>query len=76
MPTSFVLLTVNEEKKHDIYNQMIKIPNVAEIHSLYGEYDLIVKISAESTEKLGNIVLESIQSLDGVTASKTIIGSL
>jgi DNA-binding Lrp family transcriptional regulator len=74
MPIGFIFLTINEESKRTIYQQVTKVPNVAEIYNLYGEYDMIIQINAETTEKLGHIIHESIQPLEGITKVKTIIG--
>ncbi|NHJ87934.1 MAG: Lrp/AsnC family transcriptional regulator [Asgard group archaeon] len=50
--------------------QIAQIKNVYEVHLISGEWDLLVKIRGETLEKIGQIVLDEIRTLKGV--SKTI----
>lgn len=43
-----------------------------ELYPLFGEYDLIAKVEADSFDMIGNIVVEHIRSVDGVKATKTL----
>ena len=49
----------------------VVIPQVGDVD----EYDIIVKIEAEDFEKLGNIVVNSIRSIEGVIDTKTLTGT-
>jgi len=76
MTIGFILLTINENNTQNIYKELNKSPNITEIYNLYGEYDLLMKINAETTEQLGRIIFDTIQSLEGVTSTKTMISTL
>jgi DNA-binding Lrp family transcriptional regulator len=76
MTIGFLLLTINENHTQNIYKQLNKSPNITEIYNLYGEYDLLMKINAETTEHLGRIIFDTIQSLEGITSTKTMISTL
>jgi DNA-binding Lrp family transcriptional regulator len=39
---------------------------------LFGEYDLIAKIEAGTFDEIGDIVVKSIRTMDGVKATKTL----
>ncbi len=43
-----------------------------ELYPLFGEYDLIAKVEADSMDKIGTVVFERIRSVDGVKATKTL----
>ncbi len=75
MPIGFLFLTIDEKSKQAIYQQITKVPFVTEIYDLYGEYNMILKINAETTEMLGAIVHDAILPLSGITGIKTVIGS-
>ncbi|EQD36384.1 transcription regulator, partial [mine drainage metagenome] len=47
---------------------------VVEVHPLFGEYDLIVKIDASDFSELGKIVIEKIRTIEGVIDTKTLTG--
>ncbi|MBC7081202.1 MAG: Lrp/AsnC ligand binding domain-containing protein [Thermoplasmatales archaeon] len=75
MPVGFVLISTAPAKEHQVYNELLKLKEIAELHPLFGEYDLIAKIEAKDLEELGRIVVEKIRKIDGVTDTKTLTGT-
>ncbi len=65
MAIGFVLICAAPAREHDVYIKLSKIPEIIELHPLFGEYDLIAKIEAEDFEKLGEIVINKIRSIGG-----------
>ena len=43
-----------------------------ELYPLFGEYDLIAKVEADSFDAIGDFVVQYIRSVDGVKATKTL----
>lgn len=74
MAMGFVLINVAPAQEHEVYNQLSKIPQVVELHPLFGEYDLIAKIDANDFEELGTIIVNKIRSITGVLDTKTLTG--
>jgi len=72
MPTWYILAVMDVEKEHTVYNTLCRSKNIKEVHPLFGEWDLIIKITGE-TEQLIKIVKEDIK-IDGVLATKTLRG--
>ena len=75
MKIGFVLIHVSPLHESEVYNIVSKIPEVSEIHSLFGEYDLIAKIEADDFESLGDIVVNKIRTIEGVIDTKTLTGT-
>ncbi len=75
MAIGFVLISAAPAREHDVYNKLSKVPQIVELHPLFGEYDLIAKIEAEDFEKLGHIVVNQIRAIDGVIDTKTLTGT-
>ena len=75
MAISFVLISAAPAKEHDVYNKLSKVPEIIELHPLFGEYDLIAKIQAENFENIGNIVLNKIRTIEGIIDTKTLTGT-
>jgi DNA-binding Lrp family transcriptional regulator len=69
---AFILVSTVPGKEHEVYNKISKIRYVVEIHPLFGEYDLIVKIDAEDFTELGKIVIDQIRTIEGVIDTKTL----
>jgi len=74
MAIGFVLINVAPAHEHDVYNKISKIPQIVEIHPLFGEYDLIAKIDANDFEELGTIIVNKIRTITGVLDTKTLTG--
>jgi DNA-binding Lrp family transcriptional regulator len=74
MSVAFILVSTVPGKEHEVYNKISKVNYVVEIHPLFGEYDLIVKLDAKDYSELGKIVIEQIRTIDGVIDTKTLTG--
>jgi len=75
MAMGFVLINAAPAHEHEVYTKLSKIPEIVEVHPLFGEFDLIAKIEVGDFEKLGNLVVNEIRSIKGVTDSKTLTGT-
>lgn len=62
----------NKGNPNKAYRKIIKIPEVKGAHSIFGEYDLVVKVEAKNNCELSSIVTNKIRSLkDIVKNTKT-----
>jgi len=43
-----------------------------ELSPLFGEYDLIAKVEAETYDRIGEVVVSKIRTIQGVRATKTL----
>ena len=75
MAIGFVLISAAPARGHYVYKELSKVPEIVELHPLFGEYDLIAKIEADDFDKLGNIVVSKIRSVEGVIDTKTLTGT-
>jgi len=74
MSIGFVLINAAPAHEHEVYDKISRVPEIIEIHALFGEYDIIAKIEAENFEKLGQIIVNKIRSIEGVINTKTLTG--
>ncbi len=74
MAVGFVLISTAPGKEHEVYNELKKIPEIIELHPLFGEFDLIAKLETKDFNQLGEIVVEKIRMIDGVIDTKTLTG--
>ena len=74
MAIGFVLISTAPGKEHEVYEKLVKVKIIIELHPLFGEYDLIAKIEAEDFNRLGEIVVEKIRTIKGVIDTKTLTG--
>jgi len=75
MPVAFVLINSELGKEEELLKELRSIENVKEAHFVYGIYDIIVKVEAESMEKLKDLVTFKIRRLSDVrnTLTMTVI---
>ena len=60
--------------EYEVFNKLSKLHEVIEVHPLFGEYDLIAKIEAEDYESIGQIIIQKIKTIDGITDTTTLTG--
>jgi DNA-binding Lrp family transcriptional regulator len=48
---------------------------ITESHTLFGGYDIVARVEAENYEKLGDIVLNKIRTIEGVMDTVTLTGT-
>jgi len=70
----FVLMHVSPLHEHEVFNKLSKLHEVIELHPLFGEYDLIAKIEAKDYESIGQIIINKIKTIEGITDTKTLTG--
>ena len=75
MAIGFVLINAAPAYEHEVYTKLSKIPEIVELHPLFGEFDLIAKVEPEDFEKLGELVVKKIRSIKGVIDTKTLTGT-
>ena len=75
MPIGFVLITIAPRHEYDVHTKLSKVPEIIELHPLFGEYDLLAKIEGDDFENLGVIVVSKIRSIEGILDTKTLTGT-
>lgn len=73
MPKAFVLINTEIGSESDVLKDLRKIEGVEEAFAVYGVYDIIAKVGAESMDKLKEIVTWRIRRLDKVRSTLTMI---
>ena len=74
MSIGFVLISVSPGREREVFDIPVKENNIQEIHPLFGEYDLIAKVTVKSLEELGDTVFNKIRKIQGVMDTKTLTG--
>lgn len=71
MVRSFLLIKTQPLSEKEAFSTLSKIPEILEIHPLFGEDDILAKIEAEATE-INTIIKNKIETIPGVIVSKTL----
>ena len=73
MPLAFVLINVKTGLEDEVIKQLREISNVTESRMVYGVYDIVAKVEAESMDNLKEIITEKMRRLDKVRSTLTLI---
>ena len=70
---AFVLLNTELGQESGIAEALDGVEEIIAIHSLYGIYDLIIEMEAESMEKVKEIVFNKVRRLENVKSTITLL---
>jgi DNA-binding Lrp family transcriptional regulator len=73
MPTAYILLNTEIGAENQVLKALKKIEGVEEAHNLWGVYDIIANIEAESIEKLKFIITKRIGKISRINSKVTMI---
>ncbi len=77
--TAFVLASITYRmegqklSQREIAKKIAKFPEVQEVHIIAGDWDLLIKVKAESAEAIGNFVIDKLRLVDGIEKTLTCV---
>jgi Lrp/AsnC family transcriptional regulator for asnA, asnC and gidA len=63
---AIMLVQIDADKHDAAKNALSTIPEISEIYSVLGEYDLFLKVWARSLEDLNELINDKIRSIEGI----------
>jgi DNA-binding Lrp family transcriptional regulator len=73
MPMAYVLINTEPKHMENVVSTLEKLEAVVEIFPVYGVYDVVAKVQADTMEKLKDIVTWKLRSLDDVRSTITML---
>jgi len=73
LPKAFVLINADLGSEEELVAELKKITNVTEVYVVYGVYDLIAKVEADTMEKVKETITWHIRRLEKVRSTLTMI---
>ncbi len=73
MQTIFVMVKCELGRSYDVAAEAVETERVSEVHSISGQYDLMLKCYLDDGDDIGHFVNGTIQILPGVKDTFTII---
>ena len=64
--TAIMLVQTESEKHDEAKTALSALPEVSEVYSVLGEYDLYMKVWAKSLEELNRFINDQIRAIDGI----------
>ncbi len=66
---AFILINTDTGTEEEVLSELKKIPGVTEAYTIYGVYDLIAKVEADTLDKVKEIVSSRIRRLEHVRST-------
>ena len=57
--------------QREVADRISAIPGIRELYLISGGWDMIARVSAQSLQELGNIVIDKLRSIEGVNRTET-----
>ncbi len=64
--TSVMLVQTDTEKHDEAKHALAALPEISEVYSVLGEYDLLIKVWARTLEELNEFINEKIRAIEGI----------
>ena len=71
MPTAYVFINTEIGSESNVLEELKKIEGVEEAQALWGVYDIIASIKADTINKRVSIITKQIENIEKVTAKLT-----
>jgi len=73
MPSAFLLINTELGSETEVLKNLKKLEGIVEAFNVYGTYDIIAKVKAESMDKLKETITWRVRRLDRVRATLTLM---
>jgi len=73
MQTIFVMMKCELGQAYQVADQAVDIERVSEVHSISGQYDLMLKCYLDDGQDIGQFVVDTLQIIPGVKDTFTLI---
>jgi DNA-binding Lrp family transcriptional regulator len=69
--TAIVLIKADIQQIPEVAETIARIPQVSEVYSVTGEFDLVALVRVRAHEELADVIPGRLNKVDGVTATET-----
>jgi DNA-binding Lrp family transcriptional regulator len=73
MPKAFVLMNAELGSEDSIVNELRNIDGVKEVYQVYGVYDIVAQVEADTMESVKETITWKLRKLNGVKSTLTMI---
>lgn len=73
MPKAFVLMNAELGSEDSLVNELKKLDSVKEVYQVYGVYDIVAQVEADTMDKVKEMITWKLRKLNGVKSTLTMI---
>lgn len=69
--TAYVFINIEAGTAHKVFRELDRISNIAQLDIVTGPYDMIALVQGSDFNQIGNVVMNKIQTIEGIVSSIT-----
>ena len=73
MPVAIVLINAEVGSEDELLRELRKLDNVSETYAVYGVYDILAKVEAQTMEELKEVITSKVRKLKNLRSSLTMM---
>jgi len=73
MPLAFVLINAEVGSEDEVVKELRKVEHVKEAYLVYGVYDIIAKVEAETMNKLKEVIASKVRRVNKISSTLTMM---
>ena len=75
MEIAHILVTCEDKREDDVINEMKSIKEVREIKKTFGAYNAVIRVEAESVQKIKRVMADKIRNRPGILSTLTLVSA-
>lgn len=72
---AYILIQVGHGKIDKVSSGLMKYKEITDIHHLYGEFDIIIRVEAQNSAKLADFVAKKLRQMKDIVTTETMVAS-
>jgi len=73
MPLAFVLINAEVGSEDEVVKELRRMEHIKEAHLVYGVYDIIAKVEAETMDKLKEVIASKVRRVNKIRSTLTMM---
>lgn len=73
MPQAFVLINTEVGAEDEVFEQLKRFSQIKEVYLVYGVYDIVARVEADTLDELKDIVTWRIRKIDKIKSTLTML---
>jgi len=75
MEIAHILVTCEDKREDDVLDEMKSIKEIREIKKTFGAYNAVIRIEAESVQKIKRVMADKIRNRPGILSTLTLVSA-
>ncbi|MBW2978120.1 Lrp/AsnC ligand binding domain-containing protein [Candidatus Woesearchaeota archaeon] len=71
----YILIVTKYGRKKEVSNKLLKFKEIEDVHEIFGQYDIIAKVSAPDMRRLEDFIQKNIRSIKEIEGTQTLVVS-